>query len=65
MEQGVFLESLNLAALMKVPVLFLCQDNGLAVHSHLNERQSFDIKLLVSATVVLNVILLLTTFALV
>ena len=26
---------------MKVPVLFLCEDNGLAVHSHRPVRQSY------------------------
>ena len=32
-EEGVYHESLNFAALMKVPVLFLCENNGLAVHA--------------------------------
>jgi pyruvate dehydrogenase E1 component alpha subunit len=40
-EEGVYHESLNFAALMKVPVLFLCEDNGLAVHSHRPVRQSY------------------------
>ncbi len=40
-EEGVYHESLNFAALMKVPVLFLCEDNGLAVHSHRPARQSY------------------------
>ena len=40
-EEGVYHESLNFAALMKVPVLFLCEDNGLAVHSHRRARQSY------------------------
>lgn len=40
-EEGVYHESLNFAALMKVPVLFLCEDNGLAVHSFRNVRQSY------------------------
>lgn len=48
-EQGVFHESLNFAALHKLPVLFLCEDNGLAVHSKTIERQSFDLKKLVDA----------------
>jgi pyruvate dehydrogenase E1 component alpha subunit len=40
-EEGVFHESLNFAELMKLPVLFLCEDNGLAVHSHRPLRQSY------------------------
>jgi TPP-dependent pyruvate/acetoin dehydrogenase alpha subunit len=42
-EEGVYHESLNFAALMKVPVLFLCEDNGLAVHSFKNARQSYNL----------------------
>ena len=49
MEQGVFYESLNFAALHETPVLFLCEDTGLAIHTHLNERQAFDIWGLISA----------------
>lgn len=40
-EEGVYHESLNFASLMKVPVLFLCEDNGLAVHSHRHIRQTY------------------------
>lgn len=49
MEQGTFFESLNFAALHKLPVLFLCEDNGLAVHTHVSDRQSFDVIKLVEA----------------
>ena len=42
-EEGVYHESLNFAALKKVPVLFICENNGLAVHSHLSDRQSYRI----------------------
>lgn len=42
-EEGVYHESLNFAALMKVPVLFICEDNGLAVHSVRRVRQSYDL----------------------
>ena len=49
LEQGVLHESLNFASLNKIPVLFLCEDNGLAVHSPMTERQAFDIKSLVQA----------------
>uniref|UniRef100_UPI00404864CC thiamine pyrophosphate-dependent dehydrogenase E1 component subunit alpha n=1 Tax=Rheinheimera sp. TaxID=1869214 RepID=UPI00404864CC len=49
MEQGVFHESLNFASLHKVPVLFLCEDNGLAVHTDATTRQSFNVEALVGA----------------
>lgn len=42
-EQGVYHESLNLAALKKLPVLFLCENNGYAVHSKIVDRQSYGI----------------------
>ncbi len=42
-EEGVYHESLNFAALFKVPVLFVCEDNGLAVHSHRHIRQSYSL----------------------
>ena len=42
-EEGVYHESLNLAARMKAPVLFICEDNGLAVHSFRDARQSYDL----------------------
>ena len=44
MEQGVFYESLNFASLHQVPILFLCEDNGLAVHTSINQRQAFNLK---------------------
>jgi TPP-dependent pyruvate/acetoin dehydrogenase alpha subunit len=49
LEQGVFHESLNFASLYEVPVLFLCEDNNLAVHSPKSERQSFLLKSLVNS----------------
>ena len=49
LEQGAFHESLNFASLHKVKVLFLCEDNNLAVHSPKTERQSFSIRSLVSS----------------
>lgn len=49
MEQGVFHESLNFAALHQVPVLFLCEDNGLAVHTPLAERQAFNLPNLIAS----------------
>lgn len=41
LEEGVAAESLNFAALHRLPVLFLCENNGLAVHSPIATRQSF------------------------
>lgn len=49
MEQGVFYESLNFAALHQVPVLFLCEDNELAVHTLINERQAFNLEKLLQS----------------
>ena len=40
-EEGVYHEAINLAALWRLPVVFLCENNGLAVHSELAKRQSF------------------------
>ena len=40
-EEGVILESLNVACLMKLPVIFVCEDNGLAVDVTAKERQGF------------------------
>ena len=48
-EQGVIHESLNFASLHNLPVVFLCEDNGLAVHASKFERQSFDLEDLVGA----------------
>jgi TPP-dependent pyruvate/acetoin dehydrogenase alpha subunit len=37
-EEGVFHESLNFAALKRLPVLFVCENNGLAIHTPLEKR---------------------------
>jgi pyruvate dehydrogenase E1 component alpha subunit len=42
-DQGVHHESLNFAALHQVPVLFLCENNGLAVHTRREARHAFSI----------------------
>jgi pyruvate dehydrogenase E1 component alpha subunit len=42
-EEGVYHESLNFAALHRLPVLFLCENNGLAVHSKIAARQAYDL----------------------
>jgi acetoin:2,6-dichlorophenolindophenol oxidoreductase subunit alpha len=38
-EQGVFFESMSLAALKKLPVVFVCENNFYSVCSHLSARQ--------------------------
>ena len=40
-EEGVFWESLNFACLKRLKVLFVCEDNGLAIHTPLSRRQGF------------------------
>jgi pyruvate dehydrogenase E1 component alpha subunit len=40
-EEGVFWESLNTACLMKLPVMFVCEDNGLAVHTSKSQRRGY------------------------
>jgi pyruvate dehydrogenase E1 component alpha subunit len=43
-EEGVFYESLNFAALHKLPMIFICENNGLAIHAPLKKRwANFDI----------------------
>jgi TPP-dependent pyruvate/acetoin dehydrogenase alpha subunit len=39
-EEGVFYESLNFAALRKIPVLFVCENNFLAIHEPIAKRQA-------------------------
>jgi TPP-dependent pyruvate/acetoin dehydrogenase alpha subunit len=41
-EEGVFAESLNFAALHKLPVLFVCENNGFAIHTPLSKRWASD-----------------------
>jgi pyruvate dehydrogenase E1 component alpha subunit len=41
-EGGVFWESVNIACLYKLPILFVCEDNGLAVHSPLELRKGYN-----------------------
>ena len=40
--EGVFHESLNFAALKRLPVLFVCENNFYAVHSHHLARRALD-----------------------
>lgn len=39
-EEGVFHESLNFAALHRLPVLFVCENNRYAIHTHQQARQA-------------------------
>lgn len=41
LDEGAFWESLNVACLMKLPLLFICEDNGLAVHTAAHQRQGY------------------------
>jgi TPP-dependent pyruvate/acetoin dehydrogenase alpha subunit len=38
-EEGVFAETLNFAVLKHLPVLFVCENNGYAIHTHQARRQ--------------------------
>lgn len=40
-DEGVFWESVNAACLMKLPVMFVCEDNGFAVHVPKGERHGY------------------------
>lgn len=42
-EEGAYHESLNFAALHKLPIVLCCENNGLAVHSRLEARQAYRI----------------------
>lgn len=39
-EEGCFFETINFAALKKLPILFVCENNGLAIHTPQNKRQA-------------------------
>jgi len=38
-EEGAFYESVNFAAVRKIPAVFLCENNNFSVYSHISERQ--------------------------
>jgi TPP-dependent pyruvate/acetoin dehydrogenase alpha subunit len=39
-EEGVFAETLNFAALKQLPILFVCENNQYAIHTHQSRRQA-------------------------
>ncbi len=41
-DEGAFWESFNLACLMRLPILFVCEDNRLAVHTPKSMRHGYD-----------------------
>lgn len=41
-EEGVFYESLNFASLHQLPIMFVCENNGLAIHTPLQSRWATD-----------------------
>lgn len=41
LDEGVFWESLNVASVMQLPVLLVCEDNDLAVHTFPDVRQGY------------------------
>lgn len=41
LEEGVFWESMNFASLRRLRVLFICEDNDLAIHSPRSDRHGF------------------------
>ena len=41
-EEGSFLESINFAALHKLPIVYICENNKLAIHNPIHRRQATD-----------------------
>ncbi len=41
-DEGVFHESLNFAALKALPIIFICENNRYAIHTHQSRRQQLD-----------------------
>jgi len=40
-EEGVFYESMNFASLKGLPVIFICENNSYAIHTHQSRRQLY------------------------
>jgi TPP-dependent pyruvate/acetoin dehydrogenase alpha subunit len=49
-DEGVFYESLNFAALKAVPLIFVCENNFYAIHTHISRRQKKPDNLIQRAT---------------
>ncbi len=41
-DEGVFWESLNIACIKRLPIIFVCEDNGLAVHTSTSIRRGYN-----------------------
>ena len=41
MEEGICSETLNMAILYKLPILFICENNKYSTHTKLNERTEY------------------------
>ncbi len=41
-DEGVFWESLNAACLWRLPVIFVCEDNGLAIQTPISKRRGYE-----------------------
>lgn len=41
-DEGVFWETINVSSLMKLPIIFICEDNGYAVHSPVSQRHGYE-----------------------
>ena len=41
LEEGNFWETLNMACLLKLPIIFVCEDNGYAVHNPVSKRHGY------------------------
>lgn len=41
-DEGVFWESLNIACIKRLPIIFVCEDNGLAVHTSISIRRGYN-----------------------
>jgi pyruvate dehydrogenase E1 component alpha subunit len=42
-EEGTFFETLNMSRLLEVPILFVIEDNGLAIKTNLQDRRAFQL----------------------
>jgi len=42
LDEGAFWESLNFACLKELPIIFICEDNGLAIHSPSSDRHGYE-----------------------